>query len=870
MTPMINNEKNNKITTTLLVERTTNHRAASLMRASPSRGVTNTTSLTNMNEESDFAIHDRTKAKVLLQMAPTLRRAIQILTGMIACPEGGVKTKLLYTIGEVEGLSPEVKTKLLTCIKAYCNDVVKLEDTLHDMIYRTISEEGADVEVYLPFSMVQTLLGVESDGTIPPDSVDKPPVIVYSEKTHISFSNDMKQLTKTTLPLKGREVLGTEADSADTVTRAQQRLTRISREVLSLNTVGNTPDVSGTIIRKGDASSIIPIEYNGKPLVYIGILDDMGHFLTNTDRGDFIDLMGDTEMGEGDNDAYGMLKSDAEKDKPETNKRFKELRNQIESDVIAQLFQVDEKGNKRNSAIQGVIKSLGDENVLDILTARSLAALKTRVIMIDPEYVSYFALLTNDNGRGINIITDNSSIIILHVTLLYAKILSELENSIPQTKARVRLDPNDTMGDETLRDILGTLTDDITPEYKFNYKGNSPLFKSLAAINTSIEVENVDLAGVPNMDVKIERTNRDVQASSSDLLELVGKFANQAIGVSSENVDSSYGERFKLQVTRDNDITNRQLALYTGRVNTCITERGVKRISHNDTIWHKLCAIIDKTDSEPEEGQVVSGLIEGTEAPETTDLPEETPKPTPNIPPEDMLISVLAKLGIELPEPASTQLEGFEESMTKVTGALDTYIDAAITDAMTDSGSLVDRDAMGAMRSIIKGACVRSYAATTGAFDGIGLDLTTIDSMSNIVLEELGDYGEAFTKMIPALTKLKYTLGKGEGDANAQTDAGLEQSEIDAEKARVKLEKKRIEDDRLEKEKQALLDILELEEEEAPEEAPEANPDDADADATASDADGTPASDGDTPDVNADDEAGSSTEDDLDLGDLGL
>lgn len=677
--------------------------------------------------DSNSHVVSRSKARILKKMSPSLDRGLQILSGMIACPEGGVRTNLNYTFGDVKGLTEEKRNQIITTLKDYFEHELDMENKLHDLVYRVISEEGADVEVYIPYTMVDDALGLESSGMINPDKMVQVKDFTYKSETNTCVSNSMNLLTQTPLSIKSQ--VGNEAADA-----GRSRLSRINANVIALNRQNN-PGAEGVVVRHTTGQAVIPILYNGRVIKYIGLLDEMGNFLKNGDEQNFVDLMAQTEDTT-DRAQYEILGHDSGfgRGTAETeNERHQKIRTSIEDDVIMAIT-----GKSDKNGLDDILGSLGEENVIDILTSRALMAKKTRVIMIDPEYVSYFSILKNENGRGITVIDDNSSIILLHVTLLYAKILSELESSIPKTKAEVTLDERDEDSDATLKDIMGELAMSAVPDYNLDYTGNRQLFRSLSKMNTSVNVRNANIPGMANMDIEIDRKQDDVRGPTSDLLDMVGKFATQTLGISAEHVDNSYSEKFKLQVTRDNDITSRQLMRYVSAVDESLTERGRKRVAHNDVLWDELIKIIG-----------------GKKA-------------------EQTLIEILSTFSIKLPELTSTKFENLSANMDSIYRAIKDYVDAAIPDSVVDGGERIDRDTLGTMRQMVTGAVMRAYAANTDIFGGLGIDLTSMAGIAEVINGELEEYGDEFKKMTKHVKKYNKVVqdvaDKVEGDEEEQPD----------------------------------------------------------------------------------------------------
>ena len=683
---------------------------SSALNKTVTRGNVRGIGVESLIKESAKGKLSRDKARILKKMSPSLDRGLQILSGMIACPEGGVRTNLNYTMTTPKGVSDEKFNRVLSRLKEYFEDDLDLENGLHDMVYRVISETGAEVEVYIPTTLVDEVLGVESTGFVAGDLDPAKNTIKYNNK-HLSLGTNLSLLTQ--VPLSVTATVGNEAGSADS---GRSRISRINATTLGIESDGKVGKDS-VIVRRTTGEAVIPILYNGRVIKYVGILDKMGNFVSTGDRTSFSDLM--TTSGDGaEKDTLQILSNEAsllnKKTKDDT---YDKVRKSIEDDVILALT-----GKSDKNGLDSIIQSLGEENVIDIITARSMAAKNTRIVMIDPEYVSYFSLLENENGKGITVIEDNSSIILLHVTLLYAKILSELESSVPHTVATVTLDENDQNSESTLKDIMGELAHSVVDDYELDYSGDRNLFRSLSKMGTSIKVNNADIPGMPKMDVDIERTQRDIRGPSTDILDTVGKYATQAICISAENVDNSYSEKFKIQVTRDNDITNRQLVRYTSAVDTKLTDRGRKRVSHNDELWEELLALL-------------GGPAK-----------------------EDALIEMLATLKIKLPEHTSSKFENFSTNMELISRALDDYLKVAIPDTVIDNGERVDRESLSTMREMVAGSVMRSYAANADLFGGLGLDLTSMEGIADIVNSELEDYGDSFKGMASVIRKFNKTI----------------------------------------------------------------------------------------------------------------
>lgn len=662
----------------------------------------------SMSGIADSAKISRNKARILKKMSPTLDRGLQILAGMISCPEGGVRTNINYNLGTFDGISDEKTARILTAIKRYVDVELDIESTLQSTVYKIISEVGADVEVYIPIDLLDDMVGLESTGYIDKNTTE----IEYDPKTYIHTTNNVGALLMSAPTTK--DVVGNEA-----ATNTRSRLSRINKTTMALSKT-DVLGANGVIVRKTTGASVIPIMYNGRVIKYVGLFDEMGGFVTQDDNVPFGDLM-DGTTSDSEKSQYEILNREAKVSNSSIRENgiYKDIRTSIENDIVSAILE-----DKNDTMTSHLIESMGEENVLDILISRAMAEKKTRVIMLDPDYVSYMSLIENDNGRGITVIEDNSSIILLHVTLLYAKILAELESSIPSTVVTATLDENDMDADATLNDIQGELATSVLKDYQLDYSGNRNLFRSLSRMNTSFKIENANIDGMPNMDIDIDRKQDRVDGPSTDILELVGKFATQGIGISAEHVDNSYSEKFKLQVSRDNDITARQMNIYVRSVNAAITDRARKRIVHNNDLWNELTSIIGAKDS------------------------------------DDKLIDLLGHLSLELPEGTTSKFDTLAQNLDVLTTAVADYVEKAIPDTIIDNGSRIDADSLDTMREMVEGAFIRAYAANTDLFGGLGMDLTSMDGIASVINGELEDYGDAFKKMTKGIVKFNKKVNK--------------------------------------------------------------------------------------------------------------
>ena len=674
---------------------------------------------------SDKARMSRNKARILRKMDPTLERALQILSGLIACPEGGVTAKLNYRVSEVAGISAEKSQELLTAIEDFCDVQLKLSEGLHEIIHKVISETGAHVEVYIPTSTAGQLLATESA-----DSSSVELNRIKEERARWTagtayFTNDITAIVPKN-PILKSGVVGVESRAAKRrrtknkatsrtpeISKGQARIIGINKTMIGLESDGKIGGES-VIVRTTTGESIIPIMYNGRVIKYIGILDGANNFLSGEDDSRFSDLMDNSSSfgsNKASNDVLNSLTLAAPKKDNQIGKEYQTIRKSIEDMVINSV--VDEQEGKDDIG-SSILRSLGDENVLDIITSRALTHRKTNVIMIDPDFVSYFALIRDEHGCGISAIEDNTGIILMHVTLLYAKIMSELESSIPETKAEITLDSNTSNPMSNVRDIVGSLLKDgLGKDYDFDFSGTGDLFSSLSNMNTSVKVNNAEVSGMPNMDIDITRTQRDVRGPTDSLLETINKFSVQSLGVSHERVTSSYGERFKNQVTRENDITNRQLARYTSAVAACMSDRVRMRVGYNDELWLKLCTILDK--SHPTSDKVESRLRE-----------------------------FLAKLTVTLPDSDMQQMESFNEKLDVIGKSFETYFEYIITDTLQDNGETIQPDILTDIKQTLTGRALRAFCHSSALFDGMGMDLTTMEGISKALQEEIDANSKAF------------------------------------------------------------------------------------------------------------------------------
>lgn len=455
--------------------------------------------------------------------------------------------------------------------------------------------------------------------------------------------------------------------------------------------------VGEPLVMRLPPESTFPLTAPGNPEEKIGFMvaiDSDGNPLTNVSNSQYVSELGaQLQNKSNDMSSYllnkvrdGMLGRDQNTlFEKQAIKLFGDI---VESDILARA---------RNGIIGRNICIARNTDVYRLMLAREFANQMTQLVFVPAELMTYFAYKYDDKGIGVSLSSGARYINNFRAYLLFAKVMSQVRNSIGVTKVDITVDEDEAdpwsvaevMIHEFMRTRQGSFPLDLsTPAevgdtikrmgYEFNIKGNP---------------------GLPDTDVSVSETNRSYVLPDSELEDELRKRNIMMYGLSPETVDNGWAGDLATSIVANNVLLSKRVSDMQQIFVPQFTDHFRKVASNDGNLLTELKQIVSDKYKE-----LMDSLPDDDDLKKIQDNKELVIR---------LIVSeLLSNFEAQLPQPDSSTLENqtaaFDIHAESVDKALDTYISAEILNSEFGSQAASKADALKAM---LKGALNRDWLA---------------------------------------------------------------------------------------------------------------------------------------------------------------
>ena len=341
--------------------------------------------------------------------------------------------------------------------------------------------------------------------------------------------------------------------------------------------------VGRPLIKNIPMESIKPI-WSGKPdnhIGYLGLLDE---------NGDFVSQIESSVLG-----GNGMSASPAIYFTNNVNMKENLINKALEgltkmTEELPELTHIHEIYSDvlHNTIVKkiqsGKLKDIGefskDQRFLDVMFNRALIGKKTKIIFLPASMVSYFAYDFHPNGVGQSRMDKIQVILSMRVILLFAKLMANLNNSIPRTTITGTLD-KDTP------DIVKAMNDIIVGSAKY-HQSSLPL----GATNVNDLLNWVQTAGyryvfesekLPDTKISYEEGSRNIKVPEDTISEMLEELSYMPFFMNKSMVTSGMEAAFATTIVSQNKLFENRIVAQQIKTEFLAATR-IKKILNNDAL----------------------------------------------------------------------------------------------------------------------------------------------------------------------------------------------------------------------------------------------------------------------------------------------
>jgi len=673
-----------------------------------------------IKRQSEYASNEMVNSE-FGRMFYDLEIAVDILIGLILSPKGNVRPELIYSVSSNQ-VPNSISTSIISDISDYLNKEYRLSSNLANVLKQVFYTKGSSVKLIIPESEIDVIIkknlelskeslsslttskgiplkGILSNGTKEP-SMDIESILTYSNNT-TQYSPTLDPfnivITDNTEVLK-EPMLREYITKENVYSTDYDALHKRNKGTLDLGSLKpERKSIGKPLYLDIDPGCIIPVHVPGNPkqhISYLVPLDEKGYIISKKSSKEikaYLENNKPTKQGKSIIDhARRNLKgfSNSEEDSARMLSLFM---NQIESTIRNMATTGAYKCDLEFSSITGIYAAM---------LARAFEGLKTRLLFVPAERVSYYAFKFNKSGMGVTLLDDLPTLSRMRSSLLFSGLVSEVRNNIPQTRVNVSLDDSDTDPEKTLEMIIGTAL-----ENQAQYIPTDPIHITdwvdwAQRAGFSFQVDEHPM--LPNTKITYEDNtpNRSIP-SNSEFMDKLRAQQMMAIGVTPEMVDNGFNSDFASTDAGKRIQLARRVTAYQMSLADMITDE-VRKIARADgTIVNMVYDSIRSID------KLKDYLPDNLRSNYKSNSSEVI----------DYLVNeVVSNIRVDLVSPDTNNLELMERNLDTYIGMLDTALDAWINEDFigNTNNSEILRDNVTEIRAALRAYYIRSYMSKNG------------------------------------------------------------------------------------------------------------------------------------------------------------
>lgn len=483
------------------------------------------------------------------------------------------------------------------------------------------------------------------------------------------------------------------------------------------------------LVMKIPSSAIVPVHVPGDPTDIVGafiMLDEFGNPLDSSKN---VDLFSENRNKQGASSdtqvsqARAVIKqmnfyTEGCFGNNDTQSNLNEL-----AKVYSSLFEQDLISRLANGIYGKNVTISHVEEVYRIMFSRALGAMRTQILYVPIELLTYFAFDYNVYGVGKSLLQDARTLAAMRASLLYADIFGSLQNSTGRRKLLITLDEDDNDPEGTINYIRN--------EYNRVNSFNIPLInQNPADVINQLRESNVDVViqgdnrAIPTTAVETEDYNLNRPIPEENTQDKLKKYFATVLGMPASFLDSTEAAQFAITELNSHILFNKQVVTYQKIFAERFVWDHVSKYTLNDgTLIKRLSFIIkDNIEYLTEEQRGKSDTIE-------------------------IIEDFLNALRIELPHLDSTKLEDQKKDFDTYKDLIDTTIDEMYNDDVASTflpESLKGESSK--IRGIFKAVLLNKYASDN-QFLPILNQYLDIEDRDNVLKTEIKSLFEPFARM---------------------------------------------------------------------------------------------------------------------------
>lgn len=514
-----------------------------------------------------------------------------------------------------------------------------------------------------------------------------------------------------------------------------------TREQLQADSVGNP------LVMHLPSESVIPVHVPGNPKEHVGyfvLLDEYGNPVTRAQETDYYNQLATNINNR--SQVSQLLNTAArgqegrEPDQQRDHEDFlRSYTDMVERDLLERL---------QNGVYgEGGVEVAKPQEIYRIMFARACASMKTQLLYVPVQLMTYMAFDYNKWGLGASLL-DNSKILGgLRSILLFSNTMASIKNSVGRVGVKIHLDPKDP-------DPTGTV-EELLHEYSKTRSGGYPLgasnpqdiisFLQNAAIDVAVEGNT----GYPETTFAVEDRQSQKAMVDSDLEDRLRKSHIMAMGLSPEAVDATQNVEFAASVVSSNLLLSKRVKLYQERFTEFLSDFIHKYVLNSGQVMEDMLQVLNENQAK---------------------LKEEDKKLDPDV----MLIEFVNSIVVSLPAPDAATLENQLKAYQTFSEGLEVILNAYFSEDFMAQDSLgVVAEHIPVIKSAVKAHYQREWLRKNNVMPELN-ELTMFDEKGSAfdllgsVESHLEGLAQSVSGFVRKMQEAKAKRDKEQEDLNAK------------------------------------------------------------------------------------------------------
>jgi len=498
----------------------------------------------------------------MIELYPELELIMETITSLILTPND-METESLFFELSITTLPSDIVNSYISVIEEHAVNEYGIVEKLSEIVTETLYTRGSYAELNLTQEYLEGIMdrgkkiasGTENSMYLKRGNINGTNS-VNNTHTNVTVTNNLNKLIDIDVKKKfirtGMEKKVYKHNDLSKVTIALEKAlfngkkNDNNEDILDFNN-----DVSKTIIKKLDTSTVVPITSKSDVKVHYGyfiILNEDGSNLNGSN------ISPNRLHGSGIDDAMDANKdilTQIRKKYQNENalipklKNLEGLRNTIIKEDIDK-FITNEHGINTLDATYEI-----DDNLLLAISDKILDKSKLNVIYVPAEMVSYYAINFRPNGTGKSLLEKVTTLVSIRSILMFTNLLAYVKSSISTTNIKIDLDPDDANYKQNLRKIVTNVMNNRKIGLPVGMLDVNSFVDWAHSLGFAVEAKHPNL---PDVNVEIEEKKNEINPVDTQLIEDIDKQIYRTLYVTPELLDETKGPELATTVKNNKTI----------------------------------------------------------------------------------------------------------------------------------------------------------------------------------------------------------------------------------------------------------------------------------------------------------------------------